>query len=331
MTAAAPRPAHTRLPAIDPSHATIQSDLVEALNNRLSGGLALSAEAAAGGAAPAWIACDAKDGFLHLAPLLAGGAVPALTDAAGRPDAAAAAVALGAVEPVIAAIELVFGRALRPTAVVAEAPADSVFVHVKARKDGVRLHRLLLAVNPGMRLGAAGTLPLDAAAFVDVAPGWTGRITGPVVSPASLARIGTGDLLLIGTGGVVARFTPPGRDTTLAARLDVQGGTMVVEQELEVAEAAHHTRAGPGPDPHRDRAAITVPTSVEFNGGGLTLERLAALGPGSVVALPGAAGGVLPVQLRAGGRAVASGELVAVGDGYGVLITAVVSADAAEG
>ena len=89
---------------------------------------------------------------------------------------------------------------------------------------------------------------------------------------------------------------------------------MTVEGELEP-----EVRAQAAPD----LAALTVPTTVEIDGGGLTLERLAALGPGSVVAIPGASGGVLPVRLLAGGKRVASGELVAVGDGYGVLITAV--------
>ena len=328
MTANAPSPAHTRLPAIDPSLAQPRSAVIEALNQRLAGALVLSAEMAGKDDVPAWIAFDAAGGgVLHLAPLVADSAIVALTDPAGRPDAASAAAALGAVEPVVAAIERVAGRALRPTAVGAGPLGDSVVVRIDARTHGVLAHRLLLAWPLGLQPDPIEALPPDPAAFVDVAPAWTARITGPAIAPASLARIGTGDLLLLGTGSPVARFTPPGCSTILAARLDVQGGLMAVEQELEAAEAAPPPREAAQPG----LAAITVPTSIEFDGGGLTLDRLAALGRGSIVDIPGAAGGVLPVRLRAGGKAIASGELVAVGDGYGVLITSVVSAHSAEG
>lgn len=321
MTTSSPLPAHTRLPPIDPEQAQAQSALIEALNRRRAGALLLSAQITKQDASvPAWIALDSTGhGTLHIAPLLADGAVPALSDATGRPDAAAAAVALGAIEPVVAAIELVTGRTLRPVA-VADQARGAATIRVEAHAGTALVHRALLTVPAGLRLDGV-SLPLDPSAFVDVAPAWAARIGGPELSPARLAEIGTGDLLLLGTAGDLARFTPPGRDTPLVGRLDVGGGTMTVEGELEP-----ETRAQATPD----LAALTVPTTLEIDGGGLTLERLAALGPGSVVAIPDAGGGVLPVRLLAGGKRVAAGELVAIGDGYGVLITAV-SPPAAKG
>lgn len=326
MTANAPLAAHVSLPSIDPHLATLRSDVIEALNRRRVGTLVLSAQKTSDNGVAAWIALEASgQGPFHLAPLLANGVIPVLTDAAGRPDAAAAAVALGALEPVVAAIELVVGRALRPTAVLAQAPADGVAIEVEARVDGARVHRLLLIVPQDARIDSPDALPLDPAAFVDVAPVWTARIEGPSVAQAGMARIGAGDLLLLGTGHLLARFSAPGKNTMLAARVDVAGGSMVVEQEFE---AADDTTQRPSAGPRPGLAALSVPTLIEFDGGGLTLERLATLGVGSVVDVPAAAGGVLPVRLLAGGKAVASGELVAVGDGYGVLITAVVRAAA---
>ena len=54
----------------------------------------------------------------------------------------------------------------------------------------------------------------------------------------------------------------------------------------------------------------------------MTAAELATLGKGSVLPLPAAAG-TLPVRVIAGEQCVAEGELVAVGEGFGVLITGV--------
>lgn len=317
MTATASSPAHARLRAIDPARAALQSALVEALNHRRAGELALSAHVAEAGAADAWIALEAAGATLHVAPLLADGAVPTLLDPAGVPDAALAAVALGAVEPLIAAAELTTGRALRPTRLVTTLPGDPIILHLEAQADGVPVHRLLLAVDADAALAPVGRLASDGSGAAGVAPAWIARIAGPDVPLASLARMQPSDLLLLGTPLGLAHFVPPGRDRTLAARLDVKGGLMVVEHDFGRADLA----VAPDDDT-RGETAISVGTAIELDGGGLTLDRLAALGKGSVVAIPGAAGGVLPARLVAGGRTIASGELVAVGDGYGLLITA---------
>lgn len=324
MTAATALPAHDRLNAISPEQAAQQSALVEALNNRLAGGLGLRAAVTDRRAAPAWIAL----GDFYTAPLLTDGGLPVLTDERGRPDAAAAAVALAAVEPIIAAIELVVGHPLLPTAVVDAPPHEATVLLIEAHADGTTLHRLLLAVGSAVAIEPAGTLPLDPATIVFVAPGWAARIAGPALRRARLDGIGVGDLLLLGIGHPIARFTTPG-SRVLGCRLDVQGGMMIVEQ---VFEGDGEFPAEPLPtdaDLTARLADASVPVTVEFDGGGLTLERLAALGTGSVVSIPDATGGTLRVRLRADGRTVANGELVAVGEGYGVLVTDVAGAQAA--
>lgn len=324
--------AHDRLTAIPVDRAAQQSTLVEALNNRLAGDLRLRAQIADTADAPAWIAFEQ----FHLAPLLADGAIPLLTDAQGRVDAAAAAVALAALEPVVAAIELVVGHSLLPTAVVASPPDAGTTLLIEAQAEGQTLHRLLLVADPALAIAPAASLPIDPATIVHVAPAWTAQIAGPALRRARRDGIGEGDLFLLGTGHPLARFSPPGRTGTLACRLDVQGGMMTVEQVLE-REDEVSTAAPPPPSADGDAGATlaeatlaeaTVPITVEFDGGGLTLERLAALGTGSVVSIPDAVGGTLNVRLRADDRIVANGELVAVGDGYGVLITTVTGPEA---
>ena len=325
MTSTAPLPANTGLPAIDPQRATLQTELIHALNHRLADGLALSAGAAAAAdAAGGWIELDAAGAALYVAPLLADGLLCRLTDATGRLDAALAAVALGAVEPLIAAIELTIGRELRPVGVVAAPAASDVVLRVEASDAGAAVHRLVLAMADDVAIAPAGTLPPDPASFIDVAPGWTARIAGPALATGRVGAIGPGDLVLLGTPTGLACFRPPGRAMVLAGRLDIRRGVIEVEQELALAEDLPPPRpgvVGPGD-------AATVPLSVTFDGGGLTLDRLAALGIGSVVPIPGIRGGALPVKLLAADRCVAAGDLVAVGDGYGVLVTAVTPPDA---
>jgi len=326
-------PASTGLPAAAPEREGLASALIGALNRRTAGepphALALTAavpgdEVARPGA---WIAFadgnEADAPVLHLAPILADGRVPMLTDAAGRPDAALAATALGAVEPLVAALELVLGRALRPTEAVAAVPGDPVLLLLDAAAAGRRAHRLLLALPPGTAPAAAGALPLDRSHLPDVGPAWTARIAGPAVAAARAAAIARGDLLLLGTGRPLVRFAAPGRKGTLTGRLDVEGGLIMVDGELDASSGPDAPASADAGAPLPDPAAHSVRFTVEIEGGDLSFERLATLGAGSVVPVADAGGGRLPVRLLAGGRAMASGDLVAVGEGYGVLVTSV--------
>ena len=66
--------------------------------------------------------------------------------------------------------------------------------------------------------------------------------------------------------------------------------------------------------------ALRLPLTVEIAGGSAELGLLTSLAAGSVVPL-GIAGATLPVTLSVGDNAIATGELVAIGDAYGVLVT----------
>ena len=69
---------------------------------------------------------------------------------------------------------------------------------------------------------------------------------------------------------------------------------------------------------------FTVPLSVVLEEAQVPLARLQGLQDGAVLPL-GASAGAIGVRVLAGGRAIATGTLVAVGEGYGVLIDGVVA------
>ncbi|MCH4891547.1 hypothetical protein GO308_00305 [Sphingomonas sp. SFZ2018-12] len=78
----------------------------------------------------------------------------------------------------------------------------------------------------------------------------------------------------------------------------------------------------PGADPPAARFA--VPVTIALDRQAIPLGRLQAVREGAVLPVE-AADGALRVELLAGGRAFARGTLVGVGDGYGVLVDALVS------
>lgn len=89
------------------------------------------------------------------------------------------------------------------------------------------------------------------------------------------------------------------------------------------------TEPAPAPMPPPAAAApptpnFTVPLAVVLEESHVPLARLQALQQGAVLPL-GASAGAIGVRVLAGGRPIASGTLVAVGEGYGVLIDGVVA------
>lgn len=64
---------------------------------------------------------------------------------------------------------------------------------------------------------------------------------------------------------------------------------------------------------------ITVPLAIEVAGIEVPLRRLQAVRQGAVLPLAGEQGR-LSVRIRAGSQAIATGRIVAIGDGYGVLV-----------
>lgn len=235
-----------------------------------------------------WVGC--ADG-IAIAPLQAGGqALPLLADD-GAPDAALAVAALARLEPLLASIETALGIELRPER-VSSAPPPGVWLQVCGDGDA-----LLLALAAAAPL-APLPLPIDPACLI----GWQLRLPGPrLLQPQRLAHgdlllgIAAAGMIIVGDRGLAARLTAAG-----AAILEPWRILMDSNDPAGLADAAVQVRA-------------------EIAGTPVRLGELSRLQPGAV--LPLADG--QRVMVLANGAPFATGTLVAVGDGYGVLIDAV--------
>ena len=301
------QPLQTLLPRIEPERAALQTRVITALDGivvaemRLHAAVLDTPPLAAIGCAGGW----------ELTPLLTGGTIPALLGDDGQPDALLAVAALGGLEPLVAAVESGLGVSLSPDSIgLASAP---LWLRIDALDvDGDVRHALALGLDTQAvfelpkrhftRPAFAGALRL---AFVFIA-------AAPRLAPERIAQLAHGDIVLIGQsllpgtlqfGGQShsASYRPAAALVTIA---DFQG--IAIVSDLDTQKPL---------DP-----ALQLPLTVEIAGGTAALETLANLAPGSVLPL-GIAGSALPVTLSAAGARIATGELVAIGDAYGVLIT----------
>lgn len=322
---APPEQLRSRLRAIDQRRAQLQTTLIGALNRRLIDSLQTGVRVATERdrrAAVAWIQFRSGEHLVQIAPLLVDGALARVSGAQGSVDAAAAAATLGRIEPLVGALELVLGCELQPAGLHKSYAGDPVLLRLDATTaNGVIQHRLLLAVPPEMAVEPLAEIELAATAIGGLRLRWTARFDGPLVRAAGIAGIARGDLLLLGTGTPVAKLSLPGRNDAPRARIAFNDGMLVLQDDVATdgspEAAVPVSMAGDA-----GWAEVRMSTTIEIIGAGMTAAELATLGKGSVLPLP-ASGGTLPVRVIAGEQCVAEGEIVAVGEGFGVLITGV--------
>ncbi len=94
---------------------------------------------------------------------------------------------------------------------------------------------------------------------------------------------------------------------------------MTLQEDIVPAPAPDRSAngAGDGAAP-QDWETMTVPARIEIEGGLLSARDIAGLAAGSVLPVP-QSGGTLRVRVVAGGASIGRGELVAIGEGFGVL------------
>lgn len=321
---APPEQLRTRLRAIDQGRAQLQTTLIGALNRRLIDSLQTGVRVATERdrrAAIAWIQFRSGEHLVQIAPLLVDGALARVSGAQGSVDAAAAAATLGRIEPLVGALELVLGCELQPAGLHKSYAGDPVLLRLDATgANGVIQHRLLLAIPPEMAVEPLAEIELAATAIGGLRLRWTARFDGPGVRAAGLTRIARGDLLLLGTGVPVAKLSLPGRNDAPRARIAFNDGMLVLQDDVAMDGSPEASVPAASGEP--GWAEVRIPTVIEIIGAGMTAAELATLGKGSVLPLP-ISGGTLPVRVIAGEQCVAEGELVAVGEGFGVLVTGV--------
>lgn len=328
------KPLAGRLPGIAPARAALQSRLIAALNGREVAGLRTAAQIAGireRHAAHGWIRFETSGREVAVAPLLADGALARMTGEQGRPDGPAAAAVLGKVEPLIAAIETILELPLYPAGLSDSVPDDRLMLRFDGvERGGMIRHRLLLAVTDDLDVS-----PLPAPAGISPALSlvklrWRGVIAGPSVPVARLGRAGPGDLILLGAGPIALQVRFPGSAALQPARLDLPGRQAVLTSDHDEgthdmsnrAESVAAEAGGGDGDPLPEALNhVAVPIRIEIEGGTVAAGALATMAAGSVLPIP-AEGGTLPVRIMAGDTLWASGELVAVGEGYGVLVGA---------
>ena len=322
---ARPEQLRNNLRAIDQNRAQLQTTLIGALNRRLIDELQTSVRMATERdrrAAVAWIQFRSGEHLVQIAPLLVDGALARVSGVQGSVDAAAAAATLGRIEPLVGALELVLGCELQPAGLHKSYAGDPVLLRLDATTtNGVIQHRLLLAIPPDMAVEPLAEIALAATAIGGLRLRWTARFDGPAVRAAGIAEIARGDLLLLGTGVPVAKLSLPGRNDAPRARIAFNDGVLVLQDDA-VTDGTHEVSAPVIAGGEPGWAEVRLPTTIEIIGSGMTAAELATLGKGSVLPLP-ASSGTLPVRVITGEQCVAEGELVAVGDGFGVLITGV--------
>lgn len=337
MSAASPL--RGRLRAIEPAAASRQTRILAALQNRRAGDLHLSALLASERdrlAAAAWIRFDTPDGPVWLAPLLVDGEMVRLTSPGPdrSPDAAAAAATLAPLEPLVAALERALGHALTPDTVAArpdmgegDTPRRGTLIRLDAARSGSpAIHRIVLALPDDVRLAAEALPPAAAIRLRPERAAMPLRLLGPVVKASRFATIAPGDMLLLGTGPLLAQLSAQ-RASTRRCEIDLKRGSLTVHEGAEVRDAAQDASTGlsgsGASGSGGNGAELRVATVIEIDGGTMSADEATSLAPGSVVSLPSGAGGTLAVRVTAGGQLVGEGELVAVGQGFGVLFTSI--------
>ncbi len=318
-------PLRSRLRSIDAARAQRQTALIAALHQRAIDNAVLniaSAHADDQHAATNWVRFGAGDAAVLLAPLLVDGALARLTPGPAGPDPAAAATLLARIEPIIAAIEAVLGIDLLPTGFESSVAEDAIVLRIDAIAPGGTIrHSMIVAVPATGPVGRSLLRSSIPAAFGALRQRWTARLQGPPVRASRIATIGAGDLMLLGLSPLTTRIMLPGRARPAYGELDPIRRTIVLANDTLAPPDAPGEAAPPRPI---DWDELRVPSVIEIDGGPISASDVAALSAGSILPVPGAVETVA-VRVIAGGMLIGEGELVAVGEGFGVLFTSVVA------
>lgn len=266
--------------------------------------------------AQGWLVCTFGAAIAGLAPLIVGGRVPVLRADGGEPDGLALAATLDGIEPLLLVMERQFGHPLRPERAASACPPGCTVLRLSAHRPGsASAEHVLLAALPDL---SAISAPLPAAGRLAQALRARVRLVASLVVPmpamaaADLRSLAAGDLLLVGPQPIAARLCvgPFARAAMFAPASDHLVRIRIAQETMvEPIDTASDQR-------------IILPAELRIRMGQMTLAEAAALTPGQLLTLPAKAP-ALPVAVFIGSTQVASGDLVALGDGYAVLVQSV--------
>jgi type III secretion protein Q len=326
-------PLHSRLPAIRQDEAEARNRLLAALDGLTIDGGRLSARIVADPPSRIALALQAGDAVVHLSPVMIAGQ-PASPLALTSPDLPELLVELSRLEPLIAGVERGLGVSLSPSRLEPAQDAGLSVVVEMHDLAGEPLHtarlRIPLHLAPeSHRLNR----PLGLAARAQTACRL--QFFGASPSRAELAELEAGDIVIVpgGGGSTVAAALISGACRWLG-RYDFTRGEFRIDHEDTMRDdppSSPELRPQETPQvwaapteehqPAMSAALAELPVRLQVVLPMLSVPvaTLAALAPGSVAPLP-VTGEDLLVTLQAEGSEIASGRLVALGAGYGVLI-----------
>ncbi|MFM9829128.1 MAG: FliM/FliN family flagellar motor switch protein [Sphingomonas sp.] len=273
-------------------------------------------------------------------------------------DADAALAALDGLEPVILALEHRLGIDLEPVAIGPLAAdfdgENAVAVEVRlGGAGGAATTTEVALILPHDIVFAAGESATEAMyreqalLRAPVPVPVTLVLAGPRLPVALAAGLAKGDLVLLGPGAVCASLTVPGGaiasgrfdpmtacftcgaavppgpssgDVPMSTVVAAPGPPGVIGVTTPAPGAATDAHQEPaGPTPAQTLAAFAVPTAISLGERLVPLAELAALAPGCVMMLDHLLDQA-EVSITVGGRAIAYGNFVKVGDAHAVLI-----------
>lgn len=285
-------------------------------------------------------------------------------------DAAAALAALDGLEPLLLALEHRLGITLEPVAIAPlpdnfereNAVSVEVCLRGAAGAAAATEVALILPHDIAFAAGEAATEAMyreQALLRARVPVPVTLVLTGPRLPVGLAASLALGDLVMLGLGAVCASLAIPagvmtsGRYDPMTARFtcgailppDFSSGDIPMSMGVappplpgaigettgaaNAAGAADLLQAPAGVTPAERLAAFAVPTAINLGERLVPVAELAALAPGCVLMLDHSLDQA-EVSITVGGRAIAFGHFVRVGDAHAVLISrlaAPVSAD----
>ena len=280
-------------------------------------------------------------GSLALEPVRASGKTLVIASRDGAPDLVAAGEALDASEALIGAIEAALGTALWPLCLHGggEPASAQTVLDVQVEAPGDDCARLRVSTDVLERMPwPQWAQPPQALQELDVP--CRIRIGGCTVGADRLAVLGPGDLLLdtmrtaplwsvqvtvINAPPIMATLHPATRELTLDSKERPTMNTASPEGDhdstpRDESTPAHGSTPAHDSTPGEDAATWTgIPMALRFELPGITLPlaAIAGLQPGSVMKIA-AADAALRVEVLAGDKSLGHGELVAVGDSFGV-------------
>lgn len=231
--------------------------------------------------------------------------------------------ALAALEPLLDRIEARTGWVIEPESTALVPPNDTLVVRI-ATDDGARFALAVpsamvdaVADAPGASLDRLGTIPVPASL----------RAVAAHLTIDEAGALATGDLLVLAPGPWRATLAvaPMGE---AAAMFDSVTGRLTRLGNLGAAANLGSVTMDDGEPGEIDRVrAFRVPIELRLPDAGATMAELAGLREGGTLAL-GAVTAGLQVELAVGGRRIASGEIVRLGDRFAVLVDRVADPEA---